>query len=215
MNDTDSGDNKGGRRAPSRGGGTVRGSVRQSFSHGRSHAVVVETKKRRLVTPPDGAKPAGTGTITLKPAAPKPAAAPAATPETEVARKAPKPAAKAVARDTPEETRDAEKKRPAILRTLSEEEYSRRLEALKQARKDDEVRRQREAEEARLREAEEARRRAEDEAKRKAEEAEAATRRQVSESETETETETETEAAAAAETEAETGAGAETQAAEE
>ena len=65
MNDTDS-DTKGGRRTASRGG-TVRGSVRQSFSHGRSHAVVVEKKKKRLVSAPEGGKSSGGGTLTLKP----------------------------------------------------------------------------------------------------------------------------------------------------
>ncbi|MFZ1467567.1 MAG: translation initiation factor IF-2 associated domain-containing protein, partial [Paracoccaceae bacterium] len=39
-------------------GGTPRsGSVKQSFSHGRTHAVVVETKRKRVVVP--AAKPAG------------------------------------------------------------------------------------------------------------------------------------------------------------
>jgi translation initiation factor IF-2 len=40
-------------------GGTPRsGSVKQSFSHGRTHAVVVETKRKRVVVPTPG-KPAG------------------------------------------------------------------------------------------------------------------------------------------------------------
>ncbi len=159
MNDTDSGDNKGGRRTAGRGG-TVRGSVRQSFSHGRSHAVVVEKKKKRLVSTPEGGKPTGGGTLSLKPKAAKPAEAPEA---------APKPAPE----KKPEAPKTAEKK-GQILRTLSEEEYGRRLEALKQARKDDEVRKKREAEEAKRREAEQAKRRAEEDEKRQAEEAEAA-----------------------------------------
>ena len=161
MNDTDSGDNKVGRRTAGRGG-TVRGSVRQSFSHGRTHAVVVEKKKRRLVNSPDGGKAAGSGTISLKPKA-KPAQAPVTESEPENKR---------------EETKAAEtEKKGQILRTLSEEEYGRRLEALKQARKDEEARRQREAEEAKRRAEEEAKRKAEEETRRKAEEAEEGKRR--------------------------------------
>jgi translation initiation factor IF-2 len=149
MNETDSGDNKGGRRVAGRGG-TVRGQVRQSFSHGRTHAVVVEKKKKRLVPTADGARPAVAGTITLKPRAPV-----SEPPTPPVPEK--KPEAK-----VPE-------KKGQILRTLSEEEYARRLEALKQARKDEEARRQREAEEAKRRAEEEARRKAEaEEAERRA-----------------------------------------------
>ncbi|MDQ4059638.1 MAG: IF-2-associated domain-containing protein, partial [Pseudomonadota bacterium] len=50
------------------------GVVRQSFSHGRSKAVVVETKKRRIVKPgQDGRTEAG---AEAAPAAAAPAAAP-------------------------------------------------------------------------------------------------------------------------------------------
>jgi len=56
MSDTDGGDNKiGGRGFGGRGAGGGRSSVRQSFSHGRSKAVVVETKRKRFVAPRDGA----------------------------------------------------------------------------------------------------------------------------------------------------------------
>ncbi|MEL6765992.1 MAG: translation initiation factor IF-2 [Pseudomonadota bacterium] len=57
-----------------------------------------------------------------------------------------------------------------MLNTLSEEEYSRRLEALKQAKKDEEVRRRAEEEAAKKRAAEDAKRKAEEEARLKAEE---------------------------------------------
>src|SRR5829696_305227 len=50
---------------------TEQNTVRQSFSHGRSKAVVVETVKRRGVGP-------GAAKEALASAAPKPAAAPAA-----------------------------------------------------------------------------------------------------------------------------------------
>ena len=51
------------------------GTVRQSFSHGRSKVVVVE-KKRRVVGPGEGAAPAGGGTISLAPKAAAPAPKP-------------------------------------------------------------------------------------------------------------------------------------------
>jgi len=41
-----------------RGGGVSQGTVRQNFSHGRSKAVVVETRKRRINKPGDAPKPA-------------------------------------------------------------------------------------------------------------------------------------------------------------
>ncbi|MES1203340.1 MAG: translation initiation factor IF-2 associated domain-containing protein, partial [Pseudomonadota bacterium] len=61
---------------------TAGGTVKQSFSHGRSKSVVVEMKQRRTVGPggAPGAAPAapGPGVPPVKAAAPKPAAAPAA-----------------------------------------------------------------------------------------------------------------------------------------
>ena len=57
-------DNKGsdgkGKTLGLRGGGTEKSHVRQSFSHGRSKSVVVETKRKRVIVPkPGGAKPGG------------------------------------------------------------------------------------------------------------------------------------------------------------
>ncbi|CUH74670.1 translation initiation factor IF-2 [Tropicibacter naphthalenivorans] len=49
-----------------RGGGPRSGSVKQSFSHGRTKNVVVETKRKRVVVPKPGAgagKPGGTGPV--------------------------------------------------------------------------------------------------------------------------------------------------------
>jgi len=163
MSDTD-GDNKTGGRGRIGGGG--RGSVRQSFSHGRSKAVVVEKKRaKRIITPRDGAvtKTATTG-ATLK-----------SKPSTQPEPKAPEttPAEKPVAK--------SRESRPNMLRTLSEEEYARRLVALKQAKKDDEVRKKREAEEAKRRSAEEATRKAEEDARKAVEEEER--KRQESEEE--------------------------------
>ncbi|MGX9982559.1 translation initiation factor IF-2 [Methylobacterium fujisawaense] len=110
------------------------GTVRQSFSHGRSKQVVVETVKRRVI----GAAPAA------------PAREPAPAPR-------PAPAAPAAAAPRPAQ-------RPAsgvVLRTLSEQESAARAAALADAqRREAEARRKAEAEaEARRREAEEQARR--------------------------------------------------------
>ena len=133
---------------------TETGAVKQSFSHGRSKTVVVETKRRRVLTPKKGAAAAE---------APEKKAAPA-------------PKAKAAPAPAPEE--DA-KKAGAVLKTLSEEEKSARAEALVNARRDKAVRDKREAEERAEREARETeeraklevdrQRRADDEAKREKE----------------------------------------------
>jgi translation initiation factor IF-2 len=175
MNDTNGGDNKiGGRgptgRGPSSGGlGSGRGSVRQSFSHGRSKAVVVETKRKRILSAPDGTA--------------KPAAAPL------VAKPQPKPLATAPAAkqvEKPLERRDAKPRgdRSGSIRpTLSAEQYARQIVAIKQAKKDDAIRLQQEAEAAKRRAAEDVERKRQEDAKaaaeaarRQAEEAEIATR---------------------------------------
>src|ERR1700744_23436 len=101
---------------------TETSTVKQSFSHGRSKAVVVE--KKRSAAPP---------AVTAKPAAAKPAdktAAPQA------------PAAKAEAPKTAQPARGG-----VVLRQLSEEEKARRAAALADARvSDNEARRQAEQE---------------------------------------------------------------------
>ena len=55
-------DNKTGKPLGLRGGGGDRSHVRQSFSHGRTKSVVVETKRKRVVVPKPGA-----ATVTSKP----------------------------------------------------------------------------------------------------------------------------------------------------
>src|SRR5216684_2565705 len=149
------------------------GVVRQSFSHGRSKSVVVETVKRRSIAP-GGDKKAATIEAKRAPARAAAAASPkAATP-------APKPA---VAPDLPA----GPKPSGVVLRTLSEEERNARGKALDRAREreaeerktaEEEAHRRtardavdradREAAEARKRD-EEARRASEEEKKRKAE----------------------------------------------
>ena len=161
--------------APTKGTLTLRrgveqGVVRQSFSHGRTKAVVVEKVKRRTVGPGE-AKPepvvearAGARRAVGKAAA----AAPAAAPDPATPGPAPKPSG-------------------VVLRALSDEEINRRAHALDDARvreaeerrvAEEEARRradreslervEREASEARKRE-EEDRRRHDEETKRKAE----------------------------------------------
>ena len=150
------------------------GVVRQSFSHGRSKSVVVETVKRRTIAPA-GDKKAATTDAKRASARAAPAAAGA-----KAATAAPKPAV------TPESPAGP-KPSGVVLRTLTEEERDARGKALDRARvreaeerktaeeeahrrsaRDAVDRADREAAEARKRE-EEARRASEDEKKRKAE----------------------------------------------
>ncbi len=156
--------------------GVEQGVVRQSFSHGRSKAVVVEKVKRRVITGE-----------TKAPEAP-PAAAPTEAPKTvPVGRRGAAPKAAAPAGETAKAPAAAPKTSGVVLRTLTEEERSARAHALADARvreaeerriAEEEARRrasqevteraEREAAEARKHDEEE-RRRHEDEAKRKAE----------------------------------------------
>ncbi len=142
------------------------GVVRQSFSHGRSKQVVVEVKRSR--TTGKDAKP--------EPVAAAPAAAPAAPaapkrPVGGVARHAPAAATPAA---TPTPAAPPPPKSGVVLRTLTEEERSRRAHALGDARlreaeerkiaeEDAKIRAQRDALEKTDRDAAEARKRDEDE----------------------------------------------------
>src|SRR5919202_5395576 len=99
------------------------GVVRQSFSHGRSKAVVVETKKRRVLKPGDGKE--------AEAAAPRPRAEPPAEPQRAEAR-AEAPRAEAA---QPRESRSpAGRAGRMVLRTLSDEEKTARQQALADAR---------------------------------------------------------------------------------
>lgn len=128
-----------------RGGGD-QGTVRQSFSHGRSKAVVVEKKKRRVVLPGQEAKPETQALQTQR----------LDTPE-----EAPRKPAPEVKMPRPGQ-RPQKGSGGAVLRTLTKEEAAARAAALKMAQ-------ERAVEEKRLAEIE-AKRRAEEEAKRRAEE---------------------------------------------
>ena len=100
------------------------GVVRQSFSHGRSKSVVVETVKRRSIAPAGEKK---TATTEVKRA---PATAARATP----AAASPKAAAPAPKTATTLETPAAPKPSGVVLRTLSDEERNARGKALDRAR---------------------------------------------------------------------------------
>ena len=154
--------------------GVEQGTVRQNFSHGRTKAVVVETKKRKFALPGEKQE-APQPTVTLKPRAPQPAA--------------PQPAAPAAPAPSPSSSRSG-----MVLNELSSDEMEARRRALQdskvreveerkraaeeaQRRAEEEERRRREREESARRQAEEearlqaeaeARRRAEEEAKRRA-----------------------------------------------
>src|SRR6202790_1075157 len=154
--------------------GVEQGVVRQSFSHGRTKAVVVEKVKRRLGGPVKADAPTTTDGLTTnrsataRPAVVPPAAAPAPVPAQSPAAPAPKPSG-------------------VVLRTLTEDEQKARVHALADARlreaeerkiaeeeahvrlaRDASERTEREAAEARKR-GEEDRRRHDEETKRKAE----------------------------------------------
>jgi translation initiation factor IF-2 len=115
------------------------GVVRQSFSHGRTKAVVVETVKRRVVGP--GTAPAPAHKEAPAPqAAPAAPAAPAAAPTGRAGAPA-RPAAPAA--NTP--------RSGVVLRTLSDQERDARASALADARRREEEDRARQEEEARRR----------------------------------------------------------------
>ncbi|ACB80974.1 translation initiation factor IF-2 [Methylorubrum populi BJ001] len=167
MSDTNNPGDKTQTRAPSKPLTLKRpveqGTVRQSFSHGRSKSVVVETVKRRTI----GAAP---GTVAPREpvAAPPPRPASVAPAPAAPARPAGRSASGVVLRTLSEQERDA---RAAALADAQrrEAEARARAEAEVKARRDREEaeRREREAAEARRREEEE-RRRQEDELRRKA-----------------------------------------------
>ncbi len=123
---------------------TETGAVKQSFSHGRSKTVVVETKRRRVLTPKKDGE-------TVEKAAPEKKAAPAPV----KAKAAPAP------------VDDANKKKGAVLKTLSADEKAARAGALANARRDKAERDKREAGERADREVREAEERAKLEVERK------------------------------------------------
>ncbi|WP_374544508.1 translation initiation factor IF-2 [Rhodoblastus sp.] len=148
------------------------GVVRQSFSHGRTKAVVVEKVKRRAHEAPKGPAPAAAPAAPA-PAAPVQSAAPASRPP--VKPTAPRPQTGVVLRTLTDDERDARARALNDAR-LREDEDRRRQEADARGRAEREARdrAEREAAETRKKEEEtrlareaEAKRRAEDEARRR------------------------------------------------
>ena len=124
--------------------------VRQSFSHGRSKTVVVETVKRRpaTTTPSPQAAP-------VSPPKPRPVADPPAVP---VASERPAPAKAASAETAKSPRRTAA---GVVLRTLSDDEKEARTRALADSKLREAEERERALEEAKQRAAEDSRREAE------------------------------------------------------
>lgn len=147
-----------------RGGGDS-GTVRQSFSHGRSKAVVVEKKKRRVVIPGQEPKPEAAAPTTQR--LEKPAEAPRhpQQPDAQAARQARKSA-----------SGQRQKGNGNVLRTLTPEEAQARAAALEMAKVREVEDRKRREEEDKRRAAVEAERKAEDEARAKVEAEERAKR---------------------------------------
>jgi translation initiation factor IF-2 len=131
-----------------RGGGSRPGNVKQSFSHGRTKNVVVETKRKRVVVPKPGAgKSGGTGPIG------DPSRRPAGITDVEMARRL-----KAVQAAKAREVEDAAKR--AAEEKAREEERARRRAEIEAKEREEKER----AERARLKAEEEERQRKEAEA---------------------------------------------------
>ncbi|WP_371170129.1 translation initiation factor IF-2 [Aliiroseovarius sp. 2305UL8-7] len=146
-------DNDGKKTLGLRGGGRP-GQVKQSFSHGRTKNVVVETKRKRIVVPKPGA--AG-GAGAASPAAGDPKKRPAGISDAELERrmKALKAAKareteEAAKREAEEKARDESRRRRREEAEAKEREEREREEALKAKAVEDE-RKKREAEEAKAR----------------------------------------------------------------
>jgi len=144
-----------------KGRGGDQGTVRQSFSHGRSKAVVVEKKKRRVVVPGQEQKPEAPEQAAEAPKRPQAEQKPAAA-------AAPKPAPR------PQQQRPQRPQKGGgnVLRTLTKEEAAARAAALKMAQEREVVERKQAEEDAKRRAAEAAQRAVEEEARRKQEEEE-------------------------------------------
>ena len=167
--------------------------VQQSFSHGRSKTVLVETKKKRILKPGEVAPVEAPVVAAPAPAQPRPTEPSAAAPQPRVEVKprvearpaptqprAPQQPVTAQQQATAQQQRAAQPRTGAILQTLSAGERAAREKALAEARIREVEERKRREEEERLRAIEEerlrvereaeAKRRAEEEAVRRAEE---------------------------------------------
>jgi translation initiation factor IF-2 len=128
-------DNDGKKPLGVRGGGSRPGNVKQSFSHGRTKNVVVETKRKRVVVPKPSAAPGAAGAAQKSAGQPSSAKRPAGISDAEMERRM-----KALAAAKAREADDAAK-REAEEKAREEERLRRREEAEAKERE------QREAEE--------------------------------------------------------------------
>ena len=147
-----------------RGGGD-QGTVRQSFSHGRSKAVVVEKKKRRVVIPGQEPKPEAPAPTTQR--LEKPSEAP---------RKPQQPDPQAAKQARRAASGQRQKGNGNVLRTLTKEEAAARAAALQMAKEREVEERKRREEDEKRRAVEAAQRQAEEEARAKVEAEERAQR---------------------------------------
>lgn len=115
-------------------GGTPRsGSVKQSFSHGRTHAVVVETKRKRVVVPTPGKPAAAGGAASSSPNLGDPSKRPAGISDAEMERRLTALRA-AKAREQEDAAKRAEEER------AREEERQRRREEIEAKEREDRAR---------------------------------------------------------------------------
>ncbi|MEY2961624.1 MAG: hypothetical protein RLZ60_1454, partial [Pseudomonadota bacterium] len=141
-------DNDGKKPLGLRGGS---GNVKQSFSHGRTKNVVVETKRKRVVVPkPGAAKPGGT----TRPTVGDPSKRPAGISDAELERRMKalavakaREAEDAARREAEDKAREEERDRRRAEIEAKEREEREREEALR-AKAEEEERKKREAEEA-------------------------------------------------------------------
>ncbi len=146
-------DNDGKKTLGLRGGGPRSGNVKQSFSHGRTKNVVVETKRKRVVVPkPGAAKPAGSGTAAA--AASASSKRPAGISDAEMERRLKalqaakaREADEAAQREAEERERAEERNRRRAEQEAKEREQREAAEAAK-AKAEEEERKAREAAEA-------------------------------------------------------------------
>ena len=149
MSDTDGKKTLGLRRGP--------GQVKQSFSHGRTKNVVVETKRKRVVVPKPGAAKADDKKPAAKSPASDPAKRPAGISDAELERRMKALAAAKAAEAEEAEKREAEEKARAEERERrraeaeAKEKEEREREEKAKAKAEEDERRQREAEEAKAR----------------------------------------------------------------
>ena len=147
-------DNDGKKTLGVRGPGARPGNVKQSFSHGRTKNVVVETKRKRVVVPKPAAGKAAAGGAAPNPALGDPAKRPAGISDAEMERRLKalqaakaREGEEAAQREAEEKAREEERQRRREEAEAKEREEREREEALK-AKAEEEQRKARETEEA-------------------------------------------------------------------